>query len=232
MNVVSILKCDIASEYNVEVNENTISFGNIQNLYCLFSSTVSCNYILLTYVCVRFFSDKIMHYVVTICFYLFLKEYVHIISGINHEPLCFVQPHKQTHNRFVLHFRVYTMERRLLLLQLDQCALQWMKSSSVVVVGLSKYVFTSSSSTISVACKPLLVAHRYVESLSKKKPFLLLPIYLFFSSQKMVKLHFFGIFLLFFNFCCFWQMQFSWFFYKKKFGGKKYLKFSGILFPI
>ena len=169
MNVVSILKCDIASEYNVEVNENTISFGNIQNLYCLFSSTVSCNYILLTYVCVRFFSDKTMHYVVTICFYLFLKEYVHIISGINHEPLCFVQPHKQTHNRFVLHFRVYTMERRLLLLQLDQCALQWMKRSSVVVVGLSKYVFTSSSSTFSVACKPLLVAHRYVESLSKKK---------------------------------------------------------------
>ena len=160
-----------------------------------------------------------MHYVVTICFYLFLKEYVHIISGINHEPLCFVSPHKQTHNRFVLHFRVYTMERRLLLLQLDQCALQWMKSSSVVVVGLSKYVFTSSS-TFSVACKPLLVAHRYVESLSKK------------SSQKMVKLHFFGIFFSFFNFCCFWQMQFSWFFYKKKFGGKKYLKFSGILFPI
>ena len=112
------------------------------------------------------------------------------------------------------------MERRLLLLQLDQCALQWMKSSSVVVVGLSKYVFTSSSSTISVACKPLLVAHRYVESLSKKKPFLLLPIYLFFSSQKMVKLHFFGIFLLFFNFCCFWQMQFSWVFFIKKIWGE------------
>ena len=200
MNVVSILKCDIASEYNVEVNENTISFGNIQNLYCLFSSTVSCNYILLTYVCVRFFSDKTMHYVVTICFYLFLKEYVQIISGINHEPLCFVQPHKQTHNRFVLHFRVYTMERRLLLLQLDQCALQWMKSSSVVV-GLSKYVFTSSS-TFSVACKPLLVAHRHVENLSKKNFFA--PTYLpIFQQSKNGKITLFWDFFIIFQFLLF-----------------------------
>ena len=212
MNVVSILKCDIASEYNVEVNENTISFGNIQNLYCLFSSTVSCNYILLTYVCVRFFSDKTMHYVVTICFYLFLKEYVQIISGINHEPLCFVQPHKQTHNRFVLHFRVYTMERRLLLLQLDQCALQWMKSSSVVV-GLSKYVFTSSSSTISVACKPLLVAHRYVESLSKKKP-VFAPTYLpIFQQSKNGKITLFWDFFFHFSiFAVFGRCNFRGFF--------------------
>ena len=234
MNVVSILKCDIASEYNVEVNENTISFGNIQNLYCLFSSTVSCNYILLTYVCVRFFSDKTMHYVVTICFYLFLKEYVHIISGINHEPLCFVQPHKQTHNRFVLHFRVYTMERRLLLLQLDQCALQWMKSSSVVVVGLSKYVFTSSSSTFSVACKPLLVAHRHVENLSKKNFFAPTYLPIFQQSKNGLKNGKITLFWkkFFFNFFCFWQIQFTCFFYKKKLGGIIYLKFSGILFPI
>ena len=116
------------------------------------------------------------------------------------------------------------MERRLLLLQLDQCALQWMKSSSVVV-GLSKYVFTSSSSTFSVACKPLLVAHRYVESLSKKKPFLLLPIYLFFSSQIMVKLHFFGIFFYFSIFAVFGRCNFRGFFIKKNLGGKSISNF-------